>query len=87
MSKTYERIERGDFKKLDREALAKARAKNVALANKASIVSRQNKVQQRQQQVQQLLDNGITDIHSIAGRLNVTTRTIYNDMKALKVRK
>jgi len=87
MSKTYERIERGDFKKLDREALAKARAQNVALANKASTAVRQSKVQQRQQQVQQLLNNGVTDIHSIAGRLNVTTRTIYNDMKALKVRK
>ncbi len=87
MAKTYERIERGDFEKLDHEALAKVRAKNVVLANKASILSRQSKVQQRQQQVQQLFDSGVTDVHSIAGRLGVGKSTIYNDLKALKVRK
>lgn len=85
-AKMYERIDSGEFDKLDSEALAKARSTNVALANKASIVSRQTKAQQRQSKVKHLLDDGVTDVHSIASRLGVTTRTIYNDLnKVLKV--
>ena len=82
-AKTYERIERGDFEKLDSEELKKKRAKNVALANKASTVVRKTKKEQRQQQVEQMLEVGL-DNHSIASRLGVTVRTIQRDIKAIK---
>jgi len=86
-AKTHERIERGDFKKLDHAELVQVRNEALMQARKASVSVRHTKAQQRQQQVQQLLNDGVNDVYSIASRLNVTTRTIYNDFKVLGVNK
>lgn len=86
-AKMHERIDRGDFKKLDSEALKQARANNVLLANKASAVVRQTKAQHRQAEVKRLLDDGMSDVTIIANKLGVTIQTIYRDLKKLKAQK
>ena len=86
-AKMYERIKRGDFDKCDHAKLIQVRTSAGKRGGKASGSTRKAKALERRQQIQQLLDTGISDVHSIAGRLGVTTRTIYNDLEKLKVQK
>ena len=83
-AKMYERIDSGEFNKLDSEALKQVRTKAGKQGNKASIAVRQIKAQQRQIKVKQLLDDGCS-VNEIVGRLGIPKRTVYNDLKALKV--
>lgn len=86
-AKMYERINSGEFKKLDKEALHEVRVSAGKQGGKASVTARQTKAQQRQEKLRQLWNNGIDDVFSIAKRLDVTTRTIYNDLKVLGIKK
>jgi len=82
-AKMHIRIESGEFRKFGAEELTKIRKISGKCGNKASITARQNNVSLRQEEVKEMLDNGL-DVHAIAGDLGVSTRTIYNDMKRMQ---
>lgn len=84
--KQAKRIDSGGFGKSDHAELLRARANAGERGGKASGSTRKAKALERRQQVQQLLDEGMSDVHAIASRLNAATRTIYRDLKQLKVR-
>jgi len=84
MAKSQENIESGKWKRLESDELRRIRAEAGGKGGKASAQSRQRKAIKRREQVKRLVGEGVIDPHSIAERLNVTPRTIYNDLKVLE---
>ena len=83
-AKTHERILRGDFERLSGEALGQVRTAAGKVGNEKSQQSRKLKAALRRQEIQKLLDKGITDPHAIASRTGVNISTVYRDMKAMR---
>jgi len=83
-AKTHERILRGDFERLSGEALSQVRTAAGKVGNKKSQQSRQSKAALRRQEIQKLMDEGITDPHAIASRTGVNISTVYRDIKAMR---
>ena len=83
-AKTHERINGGEFDRLSGEALRDARSDAGKAGNKKSQVSRKSKANIRREEIQRLLNKGVSDPHAIASRLSVNVSTIYRDLKAIK---
>jgi hypothetical protein len=83
-AKTHERINKGDFERLSGEALSDARSEAGKAGNEKSQKSRKTKANIRREEIQLLLNKGVSDPHAIASRLSVNVSTIYRDLKAIK---
>jgi len=84
IAKTHERINKGDFERLSGEALSDARSEAGKAGNEKSQKSRKTKANIRREEIQLLLNKGVSDPHAIASRLSVNVSTIYRDLKAIK---
>jgi len=83
-AKTHERINKGDFERLSGEALSDARSEAGKAGNEKSQTSRKSKANIRREEIQLLLNKGVSDPHAIASRLSVNVSTIYRDLKAIE---
>jgi predicted transcriptional regulator YheO len=79
-AKTYERIDRGDFKKLEDAELQQARSVAGKKGADASATVRKAKSQQQKTQVKKLFDKGYS-VNEIVGRLSISKRTVYRYIK------
>lgn len=82
-AKTHERIDKGEFKRLSGEALSDARSEAGKVGNEKSQKSRKTKANMRREEIQLLLNGGVSDPHAIASRLSVNISTIYRDLKSI----
>ncbi len=82
-AKIHERIDKGDFERLSGEALSDARSEAGKAGNEKSQKSRKTKANMRREEIQLLLNKGVSDPHAIASRLSVNVSTIYRDLKTI----
>lgn len=82
-AKTYQRINNGEFEKLSGKELRDVRSEAGKAGNKKSQISRKTKANIRREEIQALLNKGVSDPHALASRLSVNISTIYRDLQTM----